>query len=134
MQVIASTNYAITFASVGQSNDVFMDEKSLRHIITNLLTNAIKYSSDGGAVTFNLICDRETAVFSIQDQGIGIPPGDQEKLFEFFHRGTNVSTISGTGLGLAIIKKSVDLCRGKTTVKSEVSVGTTFTVILPLNK
>lgn len=110
-----------------------MDEKSLRHIITNLLTNAVKYSPNGGAATFNLICDRE-AVFSIQDQGIGIPPEDQKKLFDFFHRGTNVSTIPGTGLELAIIKKSVDLCGGKITVKSEVSVGTTFTVTLPLHK
>lgn len=134
VQAIASPNHTITFSSVGQSDQVFIDEKSLRHIITNLLTNAVKYSPDGGAISFNLICDHQTAVFSIQDQGIGIPPADQEKLFDFFHRATNVSTIPGTGLGLAIVKKSVDLCGGKITVKSEVSVGTTFTVTLPLNK
>lgn len=134
VQAIAGTKHILTFSSVGQSNDVFIDEKLLRHILNNLLTNAVKYSPEGGPVLFNLICDREAAVFSIQDRGIGIPPEDEEKLFESFHRGTNVSTIPGTGLGLAIVKKSVELHGGKITMKSEVGVGTTFTVTLPLNK
>ncbi len=111
-----------------------MDEKLLRHILTNLLTNAVKYSLQGGTVQFNLGCNYEAAVFSIQDQGIGISPEDQEKLFETFHRGKNVSNIPGTGLGLAIVKKSVDLHNGKIAVNSELGVGTTFTVTLPLNK
>jgi len=134
VQAVAGTNHIIAFSSVGQSNDVLMDEKLLQHILTNLLTNAVKYSPQGGTVLFNLICDREVAVFSIQDRGIGIPLEDQEKLFESFHRATNVSTIPGTGLGLAIVKKSVDLHGGKITVKSAVGVGTTFTVTLPLTK
>jgi PAS domain S-box-containing protein len=134
VQAVAGTNHIIAFSSVGQSNDVLMDEKLLQHILTNLLTNAVKYSPQGGTVLFNLICDREVAVFSIQDRGIGIPLEDQEKLFESFHRATNVSTIPGTGLGLAIVKKSVDLHGGKITVKSAVGVGTTFTVTLPLSK
>lgn len=82
---------------------------------------------------FNLVCDHEAAVFSIQERGIGIPPEDEENLFNF-HRGTNVSTIPGMGLGLVIVKKSIDLHGGKITVKSEVEVGTIFTVTLPLNK
>lgn len=134
VQAITSTKHTIAFSSVGQSNDVFIDEKLLRHIVTNLLTNAVKYSPAGGTVQFNLICDREVAILSIQDQGIGIPPEDQEKLFESFHRATNVSTIPGTGLGLVIVKKSVDLHGGKIAVKSEVGIGTTFIVTLPLNK
>ena len=134
MQVIAEKNHILTFSSVGQRNNVFIDEKLLRQILNNLLTNAVKYSPEGGPVLFNLICDREAAVFSIQDRGIGIPLEDQEKLFESFHRATNVSTIPGTGLGLAIVKKSVDLHGGKITVKSAVGVGTTFTVTLPLSK
>ncbi len=63
-----------------------MDEKLLRHILSNLLTNAVKYSLQGGTVKFNLDGNYEAAVFSIQDQGIGILPEDQEKLFETFHR------------------------------------------------
>ena len=111
-----------------------LSEKLLRHILTNVLTNAVKYSTPGSRVWFNLICEHEAAVFSIKDRGIGIPPEDVGKLFESFHRGKNVSTIPGTGLGLAIVKNSVDLHGGEIKVKSEVGVGTTFTVTLPLHK
>jgi signal transduction histidine kinase len=110
-----------------------MDEKLLRQILGNLLSNAIKYSSQGSDVLFNLVCTSEAAIFQIQDRGIGIPTADQAKMFETFHRASNVGTISGTGLGLAIVKKSVDLHGGKIAFTSQVGVGTTFTVTIPLN-
>jgi len=65
---------------------------------------------------------------------LGYPPEDQQRLFESFHRATNVGQIEGTGLGLAIVKKSVDLHDGKIAMNSEVGAGTTFTVKLPLNR
>jgi signal transduction histidine kinase len=111
-----------------------LDAKLLRHIITNLLSNAIKYSPEGENIRFEVMCDRETVRFQIQDRGIGIPPEDQKRLFEPFHRATNVSTISGTGLGLTIVKRSVDLHGGEIEVESEVGVGTTFRVTLPISK
>lgn len=111
-----------------------MDEKLLRHIFSNLLSNAIKYSPQGSTISFSLDCQQGSAVFQIQDRGIGIPIADQDKLFDSFHRASNVGTISGTGLGLAIVKKAVDLHGGNITVNSEVGVGTTITVSLPLNK
>ena len=114
--------------------DGLIDEKLLRHIITNLLTNAVKYSPQGKEVMFNLSCDRKFAIFSIQDRGIGISVEDRQKLFESFHRGNNVSNIPGTGLGLAIVKKSVDLHGGTITVESQLNIGTTFIVTLPLNQ
>ena len=83
---------------------------------------------------FDLVCEQKKAVFRIQDQGIGIPIADQAQLFNSFHRASNVGTISGTGLGLAIVKKSVDLHEGDITINSEVGVGTTFSVMLPLKK
>ncbi len=110
-----------------------MDEKLLRHIFSNLLSNAIKYSPEGSTIDFSFVCQQECAVFQIADRGIGIPIADQDKLFDSFHRASNVGTISGTGLGLAIVKKSVDLHGGKLEVNSEVGVGTTITVTLPLN-
>jgi len=109
-----------------------MDEKLLRHIFSNLLSNAIKYSPQGSTVDFSFVCQQGCAVFQIKDRGIGIPLADQDKLFDSFHRASNVGTISGTGLGLAIVKKSVDLHGGKIKVSSEVGIGTTFTVSLPL--
>jgi signal transduction histidine kinase len=72
------------------------------------------------------------AKFRITDQGLGIPEEDQQRLFETFYRARNVGTIAGTGLGLAIVKKCVDLHGGHIAVESQVGIGTTFTVTLPL--
>ncbi len=123
----------IIFSSQGDNTQANLDEKLLRQLLTNLLSNATKYSPQGSTVRFDLICQENQAIFRIQDKGIGIPLEDQERLFESFHRASNAGTIPGTGLGLAIVKKCVDLHGGKTTVESKVGVGTTFTVTLPLN-
>jgi signal transduction histidine kinase len=110
-----------------------MDEKLLLHILINLLTNAIKYSPKNTTVHFGCYCEEKEVTFEVQDEGIGIPPEDQQRLFESFHRAKNVGNIPGTGLGLAIVQKSVELHGGKITLESEVGVGTTFRVTLPLN-
>ncbi|MBD1933431.1 MULTISPECIES: hybrid sensor histidine kinase/response regulator [Cyanophyceae] len=110
----------------------YMDEKLLRHIFINLLSNAIKYSPAGGEVLFELSCQNYEAIIQVKDQGIGIPANDQKRLFEVFHRAGNVGKIPGTGLGLSIVKKFVELHGGKIEVSSEVGVGSTFTVKLPL--
>ncbi len=122
---------SITFSSQSDSNDAYLDEKLLRQILTNLLSNAIKYSPQGGIVQFDLECRDGVVRFSIQDEGIGIPAADQNRLFESFHRASNVGTLPGTGLGLSIVKKCVDLHGGQIAVESAVDVGTTFTVTLP---
>ena len=109
-----------------------MDEKLLRQILENLLTNALKYSPSGSPIEFTLSYSTAQAVFQIRDQGIGIPEEDRQRLFEAFHRATNVGTIAGTGLGLAIVKKCVDLHKGQIVLESEVGVGTTFTITLPI--
>ncbi|MGC1392783.1 MAG: PAS domain-containing sensor histidine kinase, partial [Coleofasciculaceae cyanobacterium] len=109
-----------------------IDERLLRQILSNLLGNALKYSPIDSTVQFDLIYSHNTAIFKITDNGIGIPPEDQSRLFEPFHRAANVGTIQGTGLGLAIVKQCVDLHQGEITVDS-VAGSTTFTVKLPLN-
>lgn len=134
LQLSLSNQHTLTFVSQGQCTDACMDERLLRHIFSNLLSNAIKYSPAGGTVHFELTCQKREAIFRIRDEGIGIPPEDLERLFESFHRATNVGQIAGTGLGLAIVKRSVDLHGGKISVNSEVGVGTTFIVTIPLNK
>ncbi|GCL36594.1 hybrid sensor histidine kinase/response regulator [Sphaerospermopsis reniformis] len=110
------------------------DEKILRQILTNLLTNAIKYSPSHNLVNFSLTKNNNQILFKISDRGIGIPEADQANLFEPFHRASNVGTIVGTGLGLAIVKKCVDLHQGKINVESRAGEGTTFTVSLPFFK
>jgi signal transduction histidine kinase len=97
-----------------------------------VLGNAIKYSLACGTIKFELTVQNLAVMFKIQDSGIGISPEDQKQLFQPFHRGENVGGIAGTGLGLAIVKKCVDAHGGEIIVNSEVGIGTTFTVILPL--
>ncbi len=131
-QGMADVPKIIVFTSRGDCTNACMDENLLRQILTNLLSNAIKYSPKGERVTFELSCQDKVAIFRIQDRGIGISLEDQEQLFEPFYRAANVGTIKGTGLGLSIVKKCVDLHNSHIFVESEVGVGTTFTVTLPL--
>lgn len=115
-------------------SDVCMDAKLLRHILSNLLGNACKYSPKDSLVDFSLDRHHDNAVFQIRDRGIGIPLEAQERLFESFHRASNVRNIPGTGLGLTIVKQCVDLQGGEITVESQVGIGTTFTVKLPCHQ
>lgn len=132
IKLSTGNQHRIVFVTQGECTNALLDEKLLRQILTNLLTNAIKYSPQGSTVHFELSCQDGEARFQIQDEGIGIPPEDQERLFESFHRATNVKNIPGTGLGLAIVKRCVDIQGGKIAVTSKVGAGTTFTVTLPL--
>lgn len=132
LQLSNRNKHEIVLLVEGVAENAKMDEKLLRHILVNLLSNAIKYSPENSKIIFSLRCENGEAILQIQDAGIGIPSGDLDHLFETFHRATNVGTIQGTGLGLAIVKRSVELHGGKIAVRSELDVGTTFTVTLPL--
>lgn len=107
------------------------DEALLRHILSNLLSNGVKYSPAGSPVLFTGRREGREVVFTVKDKGIGIPAADLPKLFEAFHRGSNVGEIPGTGLGLVIIKRCADLHNGSIAVASEPGSGTTFTVRVP---
>lgn len=131
---VSTPSHKIAWNVERSCTNACMDEKLLRQILSNLLTNALKYSPQGGLVHFELICTTQEAIFRVQDSGIGIPLSEQANLFDCFYRASNVGTISGTGLGLAIVKKSVDLHGGLIAVESEIGVGTTFTITLPLNQ
>jgi signal transduction histidine kinase len=112
--------------------DASGDESLLRHIFTNLLSNAVKYSPESASVDFQMRREGEDAVCEIIDHGCGIPEADQKRMFEAFHRGSNVGQIHGTGLGLLIVRRCVELHRGKIEFESAEGRGTTFTVRLPL--
>ncbi len=131
VQQSAGTRHQVAFAAKAKLERAVMDEKLLRPILVNLLSNAVKYSPEGGAVRLVVGRDGGDAVFEISDEGIGIPEADLARLFDAFHRGTNVAKIAGTGLGLAIVKRSVDACGGRIDVESHVGKGTRFTVRLP---
>ncbi|MFN8549719.1 MAG: PAS domain S-box protein [Candidatus Eisenbacteria bacterium] len=122
-----------TFALVGADAPIEaeLDEALLRQILNNLLSNAVKYSPRGGTVVLELTIDSEQVVLRVRDQGIGVPSEEQPRLFEEFHRASNVGSITGTGLGLPIVKRSVELHGGTIEVVSELGVGTEVIVALP---
>lgn len=127
-----NSQHSITFVNRSNYNVVNMDRNLLQPILTNLLDNAIKYSPTGSQIDLELACREGNAIFQIKDAGIGIPAADRRRLFEAFHRGSNVGDAPGTGLGLAVVKKLVDLHGGQLAVESEVGKGTVFTITLPL--
>jgi len=107
------------------------DQKLLRQILTNLISNAINYSPHADRVDLHLRDYQDWLQFQVQDYGIGVPPEDLPRLFESFHRASNVGTIQGTGLGLAIVQRCVSLHGGTINVSSRIGHGTTVTVRLP---
>ena len=108
-----------------------LDETLIRNIVGNLLSNAFKYSPQGGTVTFAARKKKGEIVLTVSDQGIGIPQADQALLFQTFHRASNVGAIAGTGLGLSIVKEAVDCHQGRMEVQSTEGEGSQFTVMLP---
>lgn len=104
----------------------------LERALHNLVTNAVKYSPEGGRVTIALVTDGDEVRISVSDQGMGIPPEDLPLIFERFHRGSNVtSRVSGIGLGLTSVLRAVEAHGGRIEVASVVGSGTTFTIHLP---
>ncbi len=108
-----------------------LDERLLRSLLSNLLSNAIRYTPDDKAIHLKLAKRQNQLIIQVQDEGIGIPLEDRRHLFDPFHRGRNVSNIPGTGLGLSIVKQFVDLQDGTIDVNSQVNKGTKFTIRLP---
>jgi signal transduction histidine kinase len=108
------------------------DEGLLRHIFSNLIANAAKYSPPGTPVNFSVSRDGGDAIFIVQDRGLGIPEDDRKRLFTPFYRGKNVATIQGTGLGLVIVKHCVERHGGMIQIESAENCGTTVSVRLPL--
>lgn len=131
-QLNDSNQHPIAFIHQGDNRDAQMDEKLLRQILGNVISNAIKYSPTGSSVCLHLKCQNQEAIFQVEDQGIGIPQADKERILETFYRATNVGNISGTGLGLAIVKRAVELHGGKLAIESQEGSGTIFTITLPL--
>lgn len=108
------------------------DPSGIDQVLTNLVSNALKYSPDGGNVTVRVAGDGDGAVLSVTDAGIGITPEQQDELFKPFARGSTLAHgISGTGLGLYITKRVVEQHGGTIAIESIPGIRTTFTVCLP---
>jgi K+-sensing histidine kinase KdpD len=132
---LASPNHRVVLDWPASDPLVAADSKRLYQVIQNLLTNAVKYSPDGGAITLSATTDRRDLVVSVADEGLGMPAIELDKIFDRFHRvGGEVSRrIGGTGLGLAICKGLVEAHGGRIWAESEgEGRGSTFKFALPL--
>ncbi|MCC5626013.1 ATP-binding protein, partial [Nostoc sp. CHAB 5715] len=109
------------------------DGERVEQILWNLLTNAIKFTPESGSVTLRLWMEDDTAIFQVEDTGIGIPDEQLPLLFEKFQQLDTPyrRRYEGTGLGLALTKQLVELHRGRIEVESTVSIGSIFTVWIP---
>ena len=131
IQMVFNNQQTIDFFYRGKQQQFKLDSKLLHHVLTNLLSNAYKYSAKDTRIDFTVSFENSQIIFTIEDRGIGIPPADIPKLFDSFYRASNSEGYQGTGLGLAIAKEYVELHQGTISVQSKLDVGTIFTVVIP---
>ena len=111
------------------------DERKVKQVLLNLLSNALKFTPEGGRIDVRAAVTDGMAEISVVDTGIGIAPEDQNAVFEEFRQvGTAAKKVEGTGLGLALSRKFIELHGGRIWVKSQVGAGSTFTFTLPLRR
>ncbi len=134
IRLIDNDSHRFDFVCSPEDLTIEADEKLMRSVLTNLITNAAKYSPQGSPIQIEFLCDGEYACLQVRDQGIGIPEEDMSNLFEPFHRAGNVQTIQGTGLGLSIVKNAIVQHGGSIDVASTAGVGTVFTIRLPIKQ
>ncbi len=122
----------INFINKSNLGKVVMDKTLVRHIITNVLSNAVKYGKEKDV---DLIIDKkdQKAHIFIKDYGIGIPKEDLKHIFEPFHRSENVQEIQGSGLGMSIVKRCIDAHNAEIDIKSDINKGTLVSIIMPVS-
>jgi PAS domain S-box-containing protein len=128
---IRTEKHEIIFNYSLKRSEYILDAKLMNFIIMNLMTNAIKYSPNGGKVELNISHYGNQIQIIVSDEGIGIPKEEYDRLFEPFNRAKNTDNIPGTGLGLSIVKIAVQMYNGKIDFQSELGKGTKFIVIIP---
>ena len=133
-QTVLKDDQTLTFTTTEAATQRLLDLRLVDHIINNLVSNAIKYSSQavtGGKVGVQLDCQPKQLVLTVQDNGIGMPSAFLKQIFDPFSRATNVGNINGLGLGMHIVQKAVQGHRGTIRVFSQQGQGTRFVITLP---
>jgi signal transduction histidine kinase len=128
-----STSHTLLVDFPSRFPTIHGDEMRLRQVLDNLLSNAIKYSPRGGNITVHGMYDDQTVSVSVSDEGVGLAPDEQDRIFERFYRveSTLSRSTQGTGLGLYLARAIVEAHGGTIRVQSEPGKGSTFTFTLP---
>ena len=130
-QNLAGNAHAINLNIECDSSDVSIDNSLIRHIVNNLLPNAIKYSPEGEPIEVSLSRQNRELILDVADRGIGIPENEIDRVFDTFYHVDNFSGIGGTGLGLCVVKTAVELHGGMISVESTINEGSVFSVRIP---
>ena len=132
---LAAKQQTITTDIQADLPQVFGSPVQLRQVISNILTNACKYSPDNSTIAVSLHQEKNQIIMRVKDEGYGIPAIDIPHIFEKFYRAGNISSDTpGTGLGLAIVKTIIDSHNGRIWVDSVIGEGSTFTIVLPVSE
>lgn len=132
VMIVLNKNREVNTKFEGNCSSVNTDEKLMRLVLTNLISNALKYSDDDKCVDVYCYTDEKYLKVDVKDYGIGIPEEDQEQIFNLFFRANNVGNIPGTGLGMTVIIESLKMLNGKLNLDSESGIGSKFSVNIPL--
>jgi signal transduction histidine kinase len=130
MNVLLKPGQEIKYEHSGNSS-TYTDGSLLKHVLINLISNAIKFSPEKATILISCKVNNENTTIKITDQGMGIPMADQIHLFERFFRATNATNIQGTGLGLHIVGRYIEILSGSIAYESELEKGSTFKIVLP---
>jgi two-component system phosphate regulon sensor histidine kinase PhoR len=130
----ASRGQHLTLQPADEIPQVMADRRNMEEVLSNLISNAIKYSKDGGEITVGVSVAEDFLCVQVSDNGLGINAEEKEKIFERFYRIKNPQTrfIQGTGLGLALVKAIVEGHQGRIQVDSRLGIGSTFSIFLPI--
>jgi signal transduction histidine kinase len=126
----------IEFQALHPIPKTMLDQEKMKLAVQNLIDNAIKYSADNSKIVITLTGDEDSIEFKIQDNGIGIPEAQQQKIFTKFFRGDNAEKVNtiGSGLGLFLAQNIIEAHSGKIWFESGAGSGTTFYFSLPIRK
>jgi signal transduction histidine kinase len=132
----AAQGYRVELTRAGEYPRIHADREALGLALRNLLDNAVKYSPDCRTVWVEMARERDRLAIRVRDQGMGIPASEQKEIFKRFVRGTGsrAANIKGTGIGLAMARHIIEAHDGEIRLESEPGRGSTFTILLPLEK
>lgn len=133
-QAAEARQVSLDLSTQGDLTRVVSDGRRLRQVLSNLLTNAIKYNRPGGSVTARLSSHADLLHIEVTDTGVGLSDAQQAQLFQPFNRlgHENDGRVQGTGLGLVVVKQMIDALRGRIEIRSRPNEGTTFVVEWPV--